>query len=137
MGDRGKLRAMIEGAAHRWVWQEVPAHAPEGWTEVERRVDGVAWVARDGLCVIASGAREEDSRRWLHLSWSRRDRLPSYRDMVRVQRTFIGEDRYAYTVLPPRARHINIQPNTLHMWCCVDAPHGAVLPDFARGGKSI
>jgi hypothetical protein len=109
-----------------------PEPLPSTWRVLFTRDDGAAY-ERTGLRVIVSAARELDGRRWLHVSCSRRSRVPSYDEMLVVRNLFIG-DREAIQVFPPRARHVSIHRYCLHLWCCLDGP---VLPDFARGGDSI
>lgn len=104
------------------------------WRLVERTEDGDMWMIGD-LKVIWSIAKEEDGRRWIHVSASRPTRLPSYNDMKRVKSLFIGDSRPAYSVYAPHAEHVNIHSNCLHLW----APFNgiAALPDFSRGTGSI
>lgn len=109
--------------------------APAGWNVAMRGVDGAAFASKTlGLMVVVSGDVEEDGRRWLHVSVSRRSRVPGYDDLLLVKRLFIGELRQAIQVFPPRDRHINIHPYCLHLWSCLE---GDGLPDFARGGNTI
>lgn len=117
-----------------WVFESLPAVLPAGWHEVERKLDGVTYRSKWGLLVIVSGDTELDGKRWIHLSMSRANRLPSYDDMVQVKELFIGRDRTALQVFPPRHKHINIMPYCLHLWCCAD---GEVTPDFTRGGRQL
>ncbi len=91
------------------------------------------------LNVIYSDAVELDNRTWRHVSVTRSDRrkLPTYVEMALIKRLFVGDDWHAYEVRPPSSEHINIHEGCLHIWACLDAPHGAVLPDFTRAGSSI
>lgn len=119
--------------ALRWADQpELRDRAvPAGWQCAQRAEDGASWVNKtNGLTVIESVAREVDGRRWLHVSVSRAARVPTWEDLTLVRRTFVGEQREAYSVLPPADRYVNIHPRCLHLWACLDAPHGAVLPAF-------
>ena len=105
------------------------------WTSAETG-NGRGWRARTsigaGLAVMLSGAVELDGRRWVHVSLSRRDRMPSYDDMALVKRVFIGADRKAVQVFPQRREHYSLHEFCLHLWHCVD---GDGLPDFrAQGG---
>jgi hypothetical protein len=113
---------------------------PKGWELVAggtSRDDGAAWSNLQlGLKVIESVAIEQDGQRWHHVSVSRASRIPSWEDMCLVHRLFIGEETAAYQVHVPKSRWISIHPNCLHLWTCLDQPSG-VLPDFARGGRSI
>lgn len=87
-----------------------------------------------GLAVIETLHRERDGRRWHHISVSRRGRMPSYDDLQLVRRLFIGETVECYQVFPPKDRWVNEHPFTLHLWRCLDAPEGVVLPDFRHEG---
>lgn len=111
----------------------LPRVLPIGWSVVQRNEDGAAY-QHGGLCVIVSADTEQDGRPWLHVSASRAMRLPSWEDLRTVKEIFVG-DRYAYQVLPPRAKYVNINPNVLHLWAPLagDPP----LPDFTRGGNTI
>lgn len=82
---------------------------------------------RDGLRVIISGARYGDGRRWVHLSCSHRERLPSWEELKAVRSRFLGDDALALQVFPPKAQWVNVHPNVLHLWRCVD---GDPVPDF-------
>lgn len=111
-----------------------PADLPPQWRLVARGGDGAAYKRVDGLAVITSASRERDGKRWLHVSLSRAKRVPSYEDLAHVKRVFVGEDRFAVQVFAPRAQHVNLHPNCLHLWCCLD---GHPLPDFSQGTGSI
>lgn len=108
--------------------------AAEGWTLQHRAVDGAGFRHRDGLVVIVSGQTELDGRVWLHVSCSRRDRVPTWSELRMVKDLFIGRQNLAIQVLPPESRHVNIHPFCLHLWHCLDGDH---LPDFTRGTGSI
>jgi hypothetical protein len=113
-----------------------PFILPAGWSQIHEAADGRAYRSRQGLIVLVSADMERDGRRWLHVSTSRKDRIPSYDDLVLVKILFIGETREAYQCFVPKARHFNAHPFCLHLWCCLDATDG-VLPDFSRGGEGI
>jgi hypothetical protein len=84
----------------------------------------------DDLTVLVSGMVEEDKKRWLHVSVSRRSRLPSWEDLKLVKATFIGEDKTAIQVFPSQDKYVNFHPYVLHLWHCVD---GDPVPDFTSG----
>ncbi len=107
---------------------------PRDWRIVREDDSGRA-VERSGLCVIETVHREGDGRRWHHVSMSRASRLPSYEDLSLVRRLFIGEDLECYQIFPPRSRYVNRHPFCLHLWRCLDAPAGIVLPDFRHNGE--
>jgi hypothetical protein len=85
------------------------------------------------LGVIVDTADHEDGRDWMHISVSRPDRLPSWDDLKFVKEVF-ARDRYAYQVLPPPERYINIHPFALHMRVPLT---GNPFPDFTRGGNTL
>ncbi len=116
----------------------LPRVLPAGWARIATAIDGAAFKRTDGLAVVASASAELDSRRWLHVSCSRARRLPSWDDLAEAKSIFVGADRYAYSVLPPKSKYVNIHPFCLHLWSCLDAGvDGAVLPDFTQGGDAI
>jgi hypothetical protein len=88
----------------------------------------------NGLHVIETVNRERDGKLWHHVSTSRRSRVPDWYDMKLVREDFVGDDRESYMVFAPAARWVNTHPNTLHLWCCLDATDG-VLPDFRHLGQ--
>jgi hypothetical protein len=107
---------------------------PKGFRLLRSGGDGAMYrtVAGGHLAVIESVARESDGRVWHHVSVSRRDRDPTWRELIEVKEAFIGSDREAYIVAPPRERYVNLVDHVLHWWYCLDAvPDGAVLPAFA------
>lgn len=113
------------------------ASAPSGWRLLEEGQDGRRWMTVNRtMSVIESVGREDDGRRWHHVSMARKDRDPSWAEMRDVKRAFIG-DREAYIVLPPEARYVNIHQHCLHLWACLDVDEGAILPDFTSGARSL
>ncbi len=126
----------------------LPRVLPVGWARVPWHTPafdchGIGGCA--GLRALVSAGIEEDGRRWLHVSVSRRGRTPSWEDLDAVKRLFIGDERYAYQVHPPRAEHYNGQltgalgdpgrvGNVLHLWAPLEGE--SPLPNFlrARGG---
>jgi hypothetical protein len=108
----------------------LPRTLPPGWRQCAREADGVAYYGRaSGLAVIFSVGVEPDGRRWLHLSVSRRSRIPSWHDLRLAKDVFLGPDRAAYQVLPRESEYVNHNPFVLHLWSCLD---GDPLPDFRR-----
>lgn len=89
------------------------------------------WTNGSGLQVIASVEEQDDGKEWLHVSFSRRDRMPDYKDMTLVKRFFIGDDKKAIMVLPDKAHHVNIYEYCLHLMYC---PNDG-LPEFSHGGQ--
>ena len=87
---------------------------------------GLALQHQRGVRVIVT-IEEHDSKNWVHVSCSRSDRLPDWEDIMFVKDTTVGRDAEAYQVLPAKSKHVNLHPNVLHMWHCLD---GNALPDF-------
>jgi hypothetical protein len=109
-------------------WEE---YAPaSGWDRNFNRMYGHHGTTR----VMVSAAQFGDYKRWLHVSVSRKNgQLPSWELLSTVKDLFIGPERTALQVLPPRAKHVNMAP-VLHLWHCLD---GDVTPDFTAGGQTI
>jgi hypothetical protein len=80
-----------------------------------------------GLRVMLGGSTYEGER-WLHLSASRKDRLPGWLELAKIKEMFLGEDREAYKVLPIKEHYVNDNPYVLHLWSNFDKPK--YLPDF-------
>ena len=101
--------------------------------KVEEREDGSSYRSNDGLVVIVSKTTELDGKVWIHLSFSRKNRMPSYNDMALVKAVFLGPDRDAVMVLPKKSKHVNIHKYCLHLFSTESMP----LPDFTQGSGSI
>lgn len=84
----------------------------------------------DDLKVLVSESVEADERVWLHVSFSRPTRLPTWSDLRRVKDAFIGKDKKAIQVFPAEREYVNIHPYVLHLFHCLE---GDALPDFRRG----
>lgn len=116
--------------------------APKGWTVIQRWGEGWALAQVDGgLRVIVDCEIKTDGSPWLHVSVSRKSWTPTHDDMALVKAAFIGEDRYAYSVWPPRSQYVNIHAHCLHLWARADSGDGRVLPEFSAEiagiGKSV
>jgi hypothetical protein len=114
-----------------------PESLPVGWKLLRMDAVGYGYAAEywDGMSVIITADYEQDGRPWLHVSFARRSKMPTYADMVRVKEVFVGDGRECYMVFPAKENHVNIHPNCLHLWCCLDAER--YLPDFTRQSGSI
>lgn len=82
--------------------------------------------AGKGLLVLASVATY-GLHAWYHVSFSRRDKVPSYDEILWVREHFFSPDMKAIQVFPKKSNHVNFHPNCLHLWAnlCVDP-----LPNF-------
>lgn len=131
------LAASTEDGTPAVVDDVLPRVLPVGWAILDVRDDGTMYGRRDGLKVIASGIMF-GGHRWLHVSCSYATRLPTWKDFGDVKAIFVGADRYAYQVLPPRAKYVNFMPYCLHLWSDLDAEErGRSLPDFTAGGRML
>lgn len=123
--------------AKRLTDEHTPKSLPPGWTErspgPQSPMYGLrAYAHRDGRHVLLSVGRHDDGRNWLHVSVTVPKRIPFYAELCDVKDLFIGRDRQAIQVFPPRDRHVNIHERCLHLWSCLD---GDGLPDFGRHGS--
>lgn len=104
-----------------------------GWQPLTRNADGYA--ARKGRqTVIVSNAREDDGRVWTHLSICGHGRLPTWSELVEAKEAFLGTDSKAIQVIPPRSEYVNLNPDVLHLFVCIDSDP---LPDFTGGTGSL
>lgn len=112
-----------------------PTVLPPAWELIIRSPDGAKYMSELlNLAAIISCRIEADGRPWIHLSVSHRVRVPSWREMRECKELFLG-DREAYSVLPPKARYVNIHPNVLHLFALLDG--APALPDFTSGTGSL
>ncbi len=87
-----------------------------------------AW-ENNGLFVLATAGIYGDGKEWLHVSFSRKSRIPDYGDLQRVKRDFFGPDKKAVMVFPAEAEYVDIHKNCLHMFYSAENP----LPEFGGG----
>lgn len=105
------------------------------WVEVETPVfnSRAFYSKKNGVQVIVSTERHLDER-WLHVSLSKRNRLPSWKNLKEVKDIFIGYDKKAIMVLPEDSEYVNFHPYCLHLFCNLDRDP---LPDFTGGTGMI
>ncbi len=115
-------------------WSKASIPRPEGWKIVREWEDALMFRSTDGLLVQVSASMELDEKAWLHVSYSRRDKIPNWFDTKRVKSLFIGDDKTALCILPSKDKFVNIRETCLHLWHCLD---GDVTPDFTHGTGSI
>lgn len=110
-----------------------PLVTPRGWEHLA----GMYWQSVE-LTVGLDAGWEEDGRRWMHLSVSRRTgAMPRWMDLVQARRLFVPRHLTALQVLPCEqehydahlAGHTRTQHHVLHLWACLD---GDVTPNFLR-----
>ncbi len=114
------------------IAEYLPKRLPQGWRQLGNdTLSPVSYAGPKGLKVMVSCMTELDGRGWKHVSFSHRDRLPTYEEMVKIKQIFIGSNADAIQLLPRASRHVNEHPYCLHLWSCITEPD--LLPDFTRG----
>jgi hypothetical protein len=107
-----------------------PRVLPAGWQPMREVAGGFIHPQRH-LGALFSVEREADGKRWIHVSVSHRDRLPTWDELRGVKDWLLGRDRWAIQILPVESEYVNVHPYVLHLWHCLD---GAVVPDMRHGG---
>jgi len=128
-----KPMPLVSEEGQRLSAELCPRVLPHGWVQMDREL-GIAgmFVNRaQKLGMMFSVEREADGKRWVHVSVSHRDRIPTWDEMRAVKDWAIGRDKLALQVMPPDAEYVNHHPRTLHLWHCLD---GNVTPDFRHNG---
>ena len=107
-----------------------PKKLPKGW-ELTSAGAHQGYRHRNGLLVLCTARTEIDGKRWVHLSCSRLERLPSWDDLTAIRNIFLGREALALQVVAPASEHFNYHPNCLHLWHCLD---GRPVPEFRQQG---
>jgi len=105
---------------------------PFPWRLVQRSQDGCAWVNPGARLSVIWTCNAYDGELWFHVSVSHRDRIPKWEELVAVKEWSLGSEAWAYEVLAPRSRWININPHVLHLWSPANGLRR--LPDFGAAG---
>lgn len=108
-----------------------PTEIPSNWRLIKAGIDGAAYQSRNGLKVILSCCIEADEKNWVHLSVSRKNRLPDWAEFTQVKEIFLGKEALAIQVLAPRSEWVNHHPYCLHLYQCLDE---RPIPDFRKLG---
>ena len=124
------------------------ARVPPAYTVIAEDDGQALDMMRQGLVFFRRGAsqigfsveKHDDGELWLHVSVTQRVgkwafALPSWEDLKRVKHDFIGEDRWAYQVLPANTHYVNKHPYVLHLYARYRGENA--LPDFTRGTGEI
>ena len=53
---------------------------------------------------------------WEHVSVSRKSRVPSYEDLVRIKNLFWDNSDTVMQLFVPKEDHVNYRPYCLHLW---------------------
>lgn len=106
-----------------------PIEPPTYWREFRPSVGHEymrAWEHKiDGLTVMRSLSTWQigpdlPKEYWFHISVSRRSRLPTWEDLAKVKRDFLGPEVEAYQVLAKESQHVNVHAYCLHLWAPLD-----------------
>lgn len=124
-----KIKDSVYFPCPQAMYKEVPMNKIMGTESVEYMK---AWTF-NGLYIVASIGEYDDGKEWLHVSVSRKSRLPTYEELTRIKRDFIGDDKKAVFILPEKEKHVNIHEFCLHLFYSAENP----LPDFTAGIGSI
>jgi hypothetical protein len=91
---------------------------PTGWSRLPSTIPGLEMfgIAHQGL-KVAMSVEYHNGQDWLHVSVSRQSKMPSYDDLKKVKRDFIGDDLAAYQAFPRAAELVNLHEFCLHLWC--------------------
>ena len=105
---------------------------PPGWSrKLASPTDAAYYNTKRKLRVLLSimdcGTRGE----WVHVSYSHAKRTPNHDTTALVKKLFIGENREAISVFPPKSRYVNIMPHCLHLWAPLD-PRDKRWPKFEK-----
>jgi hypothetical protein len=110
--------------------QYIPLVLPPHWERIALTEEmGCIFESKNGIRVLISWDSFSDGKNWLHVSLSRRNRLPSWEDIKEVKHLFVGPKKKAIQVFPSEDEYVNCHPYVLHLWHCID---GDSLPDFRR-----
>lgn len=103
---------------------------PEFYKLIEKKIDGFSFHF-NGLFIIIS-IEIKNAKKWIHVSYSRKNRIPDYLDTIRIKKHFIGENRKAIMIFPEKENYVNIHKCCLHLFCCLDSWD---IPEFSFMGS--
>lgn len=96
-----------------------PAVIPPGWRPVPNLPEGAIYkITVGGLAVMVSFSTIEDGRKYLHISFSRPDRIPSWEEMrdALYDLPWVNCAKEIFMTLPPKQDYVNLNPNVMHWW---------------------
>ena len=97
---------------------------PAFWTKLEDLTfPGIEWPVATvwihplmHIKVLRSFAYFDHDEKWIHISFSREDRIPSWSDLTKVKNDFLGDEREAIKLIPKKNDYVNFDPFCLHIW---------------------
>lgn len=110
-----------------------PPEAPRGWVRQPwgTGIQYLRTLTRESVLMTVG---LHDGKRWIHFSMAHPSRVPHFVELRDFKRHFLGDERKAILVLPPKAEYVNIHPFCLHLFSCLDDDG---LPDFTHGSGSL
>jgi hypothetical protein len=103
---REHMRVYRDWFGPRWRVRVVGATTLGGWV-ITRNPDEIGrfelFQRVRGYIVILSGT-VKDGRRWVHLSFSRGDRVPDWDELKAMKSRFLGDEALAIQVFPPKSQ---------------------------------
>lgn len=121
----------LRGLADSLADQLFPS-LPHPWRLVTRLDDGGRWINPGLRASLIWSVEPHDGELWHHVSMARREDVPTWDELVRAKELILGPEAWAYQVVAPRSKWINIYDRVLHLWSPADGRPR--LPDFGRLG---
>lgn len=100
-----------------------PSSLPYYWQEQFSPIPDIANAYRNlknGMVVICGIDSMQNGSKFIHISCSFPDHLPSWNELKQVKDDFLGTDSYAYQVLPPTSEFINFHNYCLHLYSPIE-----------------
>lgn len=91
-----KARGFLPGWAHEYL--PTKEQDPKSWKRLDIREDGIQWITKKGMVVMASCCVERDGCVWMHISVStnaRKGKLPTWDDLKKVRNIIVGRDKFS------------------------------------------
>lgn len=113
----------------RTIRDMLPRVLPAGWRRIDSDPFPAGYETAAGLRILVSIDRMESGDRWLHVSVTRRERMPTWEELREVKNLLIGREKEAAQILPRESEYVDVHRYCLHLWSPVDAD---ILPRFKR-----
>ena len=97
-------------------------HVPEDYRVTYGRFASDASYKNNGIFCIRGDKKEflhviaSDGLGWDHVSVSREDRIPNWREMCLVKKMFWEAEDCVIQFHPPESQYVNNHPYVLHLW---------------------
>ena len=108
---------------------DYPQFPPNNYKILQHWGLGFALINNIGLRVIID-IQERNNESWLHVSFSRNHKLPSYQEIKQVKTDFIGKDNVAIMIFPAQVDYVNLHEFCLHLWHCIT--NKEIIPNFVN-----